>query len=290
MHLYPKGKASDGIDVTGEWRWNKGIATTAGAPTKQAATKDPGMHPQALGALHDGMIAPFVPYSIRGAIWYQGESNAGQPGEYRELMPLLIESWREDFGDHLAFGIVQLAAFKAVSDDPNQGDWAHLRDAQLHAVRTVPNTGLAVTTDVGNANDIHPKNKKAVGDRLAGWALHDVYGDEDAVPSSPIQAKATRDGNMVTVTFAHAQGGLKSASGAEDVGGFALAGPNGRFHWAQAKVTGKNSVQVWSNEVPDPAIVIYGWQNNPVKADLVNSAELPASPFRADISAGSSGR
>lgn len=290
MHLSPKGKASDGIDVTGEWRWHKGIATTAAAPVRQATVRNPGMNPQAAGALHDGMIAPFVPYTMRGAIWYQGESNAGQPEEYRKLMPLLIESWREDFGENLAFGIVQLAAFKAVSNDPNQGDWALLRDAQLHAVRTVPNTGLAVTTDVGNAKDIHPRNKKAVGDRLAGWALHDVYGVKDAVPSGPIQVKATRDGDSVTVTFDHAQEGLKSVSGDGEIGGFALAGENGRFFWAEANVADKNSVRVWSNDVPDPAIVIYGWQNNPVMADLVNSAGLPASPFRAEISGESTGQ
>lgn len=271
------------INLAGEWKWHQGVATNLAAPTLATVQmNNPGMNPQAPGALNDAMIAPFVPYTLRGAIWYQGESNSGQPDEYRDLLPLLIKSWREDFGDHLAFGVVQLAAFKATSDDPVQGGWANLRDAQLNTVRTVPGTGLAVTTDVGDAKDIHPKNKKAVGDRLAAWALHDVYGVEDAIPSGPIHSGSTPDGNGMVLNFDHAHGGLSSVSGGEEIGGFAIAGADGRFSWAKAQVTGPNSVRVWSNDVPEPHIVRYGWQDNPVRADLVNGAGLPASPFRTD--------
>ena len=290
MSLSLADGGSNQINLAGNWKWHKGYATTRSAPSMPTTAQNPGMNPQSPGALHDGMIAPFVPYTMRGAIWYQGESNSEQPAEYRELLPLLIESWREDFGDHLAFGIVQLAAFRPESDNPDEGGWAYLRDAQLNTAQTVPNTGIAITTDVGEANDIHPRNKKAVGDRLAGWALHDVYGIDGAVPSSPIQTNVRRDGNAVMVTFDHVQNGLQGAADSAKIGGFALAGPDGRFHWANATIEGKNRVRVWSNEVADPHIVQYGWQNNPTRANLVNSADLPASPFRATIAGGSSGR
>ena len=270
------------IELAGDWKWKRGIATKDSGPNRVAAPINPGMTPQSAGTLHAAMIAPFVPYTLRGAIWYQGESNAGQPDEYRDLMPLLIESWREDFGDHLAFGIVQLAAFKAVSDDPVEGQWALLRDAQLETARNVPNTGIAITTDVGNATDIHPKNKKAVGDRLAGWALHDVYGIKRAIPSSPIHSGTRTKGDTMVLRFDHAAGGLSNENGGEKVDGFAIAGADGRFVWADAVVTGPNTVEVRSNEVPEPRIVRYGWQNNPVRADLVGGTGLPASPFRTD--------
>ncbi|MDG2030595.1 MAG: sialate O-acetylesterase [Phycisphaerales bacterium] len=270
------------IELAGDWKWKRGVATTNSGPNRVTEPINPGMTPQSAGTLHAAMIAPFVPYTLRGAIWYQGESNAGEPDEYRDLMPLLIESWREDFGDHLAFGIVQLAAYKAVSQNPDEGDWAYLRDAQLEAARTVENTGIAITTDVGNATDIHPKNKKAVGDRLAGWALHDVYHRENAIPSSPIYRSAQTEGGMMMLSFDHAQGGLRSSDGGKKIDGFAIAGPDGSFVWADAMVTGPETVQVWSNEVPDPRIVRYAWQNNPVRANLVGGTGLPASPFRTD--------
>lgn len=270
------------IELAGDWKWKRGVATTNSGPNRLAGPINPGMTPQSAGTLHAAMIAPFVPYTLRGAIWYQGESNAGQPDEYRDLMPLLIESWREDFGDHLAFGIVQLAAFKAVSQNPDEGGWAYLRDAQLEASRTVENTGIAITTDVGNATDIHPKNKKAVGDRLAGWALHDVYHVQSAVPSSPIHNGMQSEGNAMVLSFDHAQGGLSNRDGGKKLDGFAIAGADGRFVWAEAVVTGPNSVKVWSNGVPEPRIVTYGWQNNPVRANLVGGTGLPASPFRTD--------
>jgi sialate O-acetylesterase len=270
------------IKLAGDWKWKRGVATTNSGPNQVTETTNPGMNPQSAGTLHAAMIAPFVPYTLRGAIWYQGESNAGQPDEYRDLMPLLIESWREDFGDHLAFGIVQLAAFKAVSQNPDEGGWAYLRDAQLEAARTVENTGIAITTDVGNATDIHPKNKKAVGDRLAGWALHDVYNVQSAVPSSPIHSGMQSEGNAMVLSFDHAQGGLSNSDGGKKLDGFAIAGADGRFVWAEAVVTGPNTVKVWSNGVPEPRIVRYGWQNNPVRANLVGGTGLPASPFRTD--------
>ena len=273
----------EALDLRGPWRWRRGYATNRTVRPRVDAPSNPGAQPTAYGALNDAMISPFVPYSIRGAIWYQGESNAGQPEEYRELLPLLIESWRGDFGEEMAFGIVQLAAFKAPSPDPDQGGWATLRDAQRHAHETVPGTGLVVTTDVGDARDIHPRNKKAVGDRLAGWALHDVYGIPEAVPSGPIAVAARLQGPEVLVEFSHARGGLMAAGGGRHPGGFALAGPDGRFRWAEATIEEPGKVRVVANGITEPVLVSYGWQDNPVRADLVNGRMLPACPFKLRV-------
>ena len=275
----------DRIDLRGPWKWRVGLATNRTVNSGIRPPVNPGEQPTAYGSLNDGMINPFVPYQIRGAIWYQGESNAGEPEAYRALLPLMIESWREDFGDEMAFGIVQLAAFKKTSDDPDQGGWAHLRDAQRHAFATVPNTGLVVTTDVGDAADIHPRDKKTVGDRMAGWALHDVYDVDEAVPSGPIARNAIRSDHTVLVNFEHCRGGLTTTKGRREAGGFALAGPDGRFFWATATLTGKKQVRVESNDVPDPRIVSYGWQDNPARADLMNASGLPACPFKLEVQA-----
>jgi len=296
MTLTPMGKDIEGLDLRGTWRWKEGVASTLTTNLDAGAMTRPGMTPQSPGTLHDAMISPFVPYGVRGAIWYQGESNSSQAEEYRELLPLLIESWREDFGSHLAFGIVQLASFKQTSDDPDQGGWAELRDAQLHAFKTIPGTGLAVTTDVGDANDIHPRRKKPVGERLGWWALHDVYGKDSFTPSGPIALKAVADGNKVVVTFDHAEGGLfvptpervrDSPAFAGDwrvPQGFALAGDDGVFHWAESRfIRSLNRVELFSNEVQVPRIVSYGWQDNPVRANVTNSAGLPAAPFKIPV-------
>ena len=273
------------LDLRGPWQWKAGLQTNRTVESRMPQPINPGAQSSEYGALNDAMISPFVPYAIRGALWYQGEANDEQAEEYRELLPLLIESWRSDFGEDMAFGIVQLAAFRATSQDPDQGGWAHLRDAQRHASETVPNTGLVVTTDIGDAGDIHPRNKKDVGDRLAGWALHDVYGNDENVPSGPIARSATRSGGGVLVNFKHCRGGLSVAQGGGNPGGFALAGPDGRFFWADATVIGKNQVQVESNRVPDPRIVSYGWQDNPVRANLMNASGLPACPFKTEVGA-----
>ena len=141
-------ESGESIDLSGRWKWRAGLPTTKTVGSSVTLPINPGETETAYGSLNNGMINPFIPYSLQGAIWYQGEANEHQADEYRSLLPLLIESWRADFGDHMAFGIVQLAAFRAASDDPDQGGWAHLRDAQRHAFETVPNTGLVVTTDV----------------------------------------------------------------------------------------------------------------------------------------------
>jgi len=164
------------ISLAGEWSSQRGLQFGGDfggeRPTRPA---HPDQNPTSPGVMFDAMLRPFVPYAVRGAIWYQGESNAGEPEEYRTLLPLMITSWRMAWGENLPFGIVQLAAYKAPSDDPNQGGWAYLRDAQRHTHLTTIETGLVVTTDIGDAEDIHPRNKQEVGRRLALWVLARIH-------------------------------------------------------------------------------------------------------------------
>ena len=238
------------------------------------------------------MLSAFTPYAVRGAIWYQGESNSGEPDAYKEFLPLLIADWQREFKrEQFPFGVVQLAAFKPhAPNEPAQGGWAFLREAQSHAARTVPNTGLAVTTDIGDARDIHPRNKQDVAKRLALWALATVYGKDVGAWSGPTYAGMTpvtrRDGTRaLLVNFDHADGGLQTRDG-KPVGGFAVAGSDGVFHWAEAEIleesNGKGQVLVFSEVVKEPLAVRYAWQDNPITANLVNAAGLPTDGFRSD--------
>jgi sialate O-acetylesterase len=233
------------------------------------------------GQMFNAMIEPVTPFAIRGAIWYQGESNAGEASKYAEQLTQLIGAWREEFKrDAMPFGVVQLAAFQEVSDDPAQGGWSDLRVAQAAVSRAVPKTGLAVTLDVGDAKDIHPRDKRTVGQRLANWALAAEFGR--AIPaSSPVAVAiepATVDGaKALRVRFEHAEGLAARAASQPD--GFGIAGADGRFVWAKARVDGQ-SILVWSPDVAEPVEVAYAWQNNPVRANVVNGAGLPAGPFR----------
>ena len=233
------------------------------------------------------MLAAFTPYAVRGAVWYQGESNANQPDAYAEFLPLLIADWQREFKrEQFPFGIVQLAAFKPFTpNEPAQGGWAFLREAQSHAARTVPNTGLVVTTDIGDAKDIHPRNKQDVAKRLALWALATVYGKNVGSWSGPtfesMKKLTLKDGTKaLEIKFNHAEGGLKTRDG-KAPGGFAIAGSDGVFHWATARIF-KGNVIVFSPNVADPIAVRYAWQDNPVNANLVNAAGLPADGFRSD--------
>ncbi len=242
--------------------------------------------------LYNGMIHPLVPYALRGVIWYQGESDAGRAEHYRTLFPALIGDWRERWdAPGMPFLFVQLANHMAPADEPTDTPWAHLRDAQLHTLRTVPNTGMAVAIDIGDAKDIHPRNKLDVGERLARWALADTYG-RDVVRSGPIYnpAELGKSDREFLLTFEHAQE-LKTRDGGP-LKGFTAAGENGVFVSADAtivKVAGRPAVEV---TVPDGAIegpivaVRYAWANNPTDANLVNEEGLPATPFRTDSFAG----
>jgi sialate O-acetylesterase len=268
------------IALAGSWMWKRGSEQGGRVGPLPPSGES---HPQAqfgsFGAMWNGMMAPVAPYAIRGAIWYQGEANADRGKEYETLLPLLIASWRERWrSESFPFGIVQLAAFQAASDDPVEGTWARLRKAQLDTALTTPNCGIVVTTDVGDANDIHPRNKRAVGERLASWALATVYGREREW-SGPLYQSASQEGASMAITFTHATG--LAAKGGGPLGGFAIAGADGIFHWADARVDGERVV-VSSPNVPSPREVRYGWSCNPVRANLVNAAGLPASPFATD--------
>lgn len=230
--------------------------------------------PVAPSSLYNGMIAPLVPVAIRGTIWYQGEGNVGSPQLHQKLFPALIRSWREAWGSEFPFLYVQLANHLARKDAPVESYWAMLRESQRLTL-SVPKTAMAVAIDIGDESDIHPKNKQEVGRRLALAAEATVYG-KDRVYSGPMVESMKREGEKLRLTFKHVGGGLvfKDGKGA----GFAIAGADKKFVWAQAKIDG-NSVVVWSPQVSMPTMVQYGWADNP-EVSLYNNEGLPASPFQ----------
>jgi sialate O-acetylesterase len=235
--------------------------------------------PDNAGGLYQSMIAPLVPYAIRGAIWYQGERNAkSNATAYAERLPGLIRGWRKVWGQgEFPFYYVQLPNFKTPQSKPVEDDgWVLVQEAMLKTL-AVPNTGMAVTIDVGDAKNIHPTNKQAVGKRLALWALGKTY-EKDIVCCGPIYKSAARKGSTIVITFDHVGGGLVAKGGA--LKGFAIAGADKKFIWADAKIDGETIV-VSSPKIKTPAAVRYAWAPNP-KCNLYNKAGLPASPFRTD--------
>jgi sialate O-acetylesterase len=277
---YPEAKAKFD-EAMAKWREASKAATDAGQkpPT-------PPREPQGGGAfgapacLYNGMIAPITPYTIRGAIWYQGESNAGQARLYRKLFPTMILSWRRAWGDEFPFLFVQLANYNArklpPSDQPQDSQWAELREAQAMTLE-LPRTGMAVAIDIGEPNDIHPKNKQEVGRRLALAAEATVYY-RDQEFSGPLFAGAQVEEGKMRLSFRHSDG-LKAKDGGK-LKGFAIAGSDKKFVWANAVIDGDHIV-VSSPEVPEPAAVRYAWADDP-ECNLVNATGLPASPFRSD--------
>lgn len=229
--------------------------------------------------LYNGMIAPLIPYAIRGAIWYQGESNASRAEQYHSLFPDLIRNWRRDFGQgDFPFLCVQLAPFKVIKSQPGESDWAELREAQLLATKVLPQVGMAVITDVGEEHDIHPTKKEPVGKRLARAAEGIAYG-EKIVYSGPIYRRVKFAGGRAIVSFDHVGRGLISRGGS--LKGFTICGPDKKFYWALAEIQPDNTVAVWSPNVAEPIAVRFGWADYPV-VNLWNEDALPASPFRTD--------
>jgi sialate O-acetylesterase len=246
-------------------------------PRRPRAPTDPRVSPHRPANLYNGMIAPLVPFAVRGAIWYQGESNAGRAEQYRTIFPTMIRDWRRTWGrDDLPFLFVQLANFKKASDVPGDSAWAEIRDAQAFTLRTVPATGMAVAIDIGAANDIHPRNKQDVGRRLALWALARTYG-RDLVCSGPVYRGSTRRGNEMVIAFDHVGAGLVADG---ELRGFAIAGADRVFTWGTARIEG-DTVVVSHPDVAEPASVRYAWADNP-PCSLRNAEGLPASPFRTD--------
>lgn len=229
-------------------------------------------------ALYNAMIAPLIPYGIKGVIWYQGESNADRAFQYRSLFPSMIKDWRSRWnqGD-FPFLFAQLANYEQRNTTPQESQWAELREAQRMALH-LPNTGMAVTIDLGDAEDIHPRNKKPVGQRLYTAARHIAYHLE-GVHSGPVFDYFTTENEKIRLYFTQTGSGLQSKTG-ETLAGFAIAGHDKKFYWAEATLEGQ-TVVVKSSKVKHPAAVRYAWDKNP-PCSLYNAEGLPASPFRTD--------
>jgi sialate O-acetylesterase len=274
---YPLAKANYD-QQSAQWEKDAEKAKSEGQepPRRPRAPLGPD-HPHRPAGLYNGMIAPLIPYAIQGAIWYQGESNAGRAYQYRKLFPAMIQDWRQAWGQgDFPFLFVQLANWLEIKTDPVESSWAELREAQSMTL-SLPKTAMAVAIDIGEADDIHPKNKQEVGRRLA-LAARSIYGQE-MVYSGPIYTSMKIENAKIRLHFKYADGGLM-AKGGETLKGFSIAGKDHKFVWAQAKIDG-DTVVVWSDAVPDPVAVRYAWADNPV-CNLYNNAGLPASPFRTD--------
>ncbi|HEX5026146.1 MAG TPA: sialate O-acetylesterase [Agriterribacter sp.] len=231
--------------------------------------------------LFNAMVNPLIPYAMAGVIWYQGESNAGRAYQYSKAFPLMINDWRSRWkqGD-FPFYFVQLASFNAGNGNSEKGSsWAELREAQTNTL-ALPNTGMAVTTDIGNATDIHPKNKQDVGKRLAAIALHNTYGSNN-VYSGPMYESMKTDGNKVTISFTHTGSGLMVKDKYGYLKGFEIAGADKQFHYAKAYIDGSNVI-VFADEVTSPVAVRYGWCDFAGDDNLFNKEGFPAAPFRTD--------
>ena len=268
----PIGLLSTNVGGTAAQRWTpKEVLQSAPELQKYGEEKN-------ASDLYNAMIHPLLRFGIKGAIWYQGESNAGQAYRYRVLFPAMIKSWRDGWkqGD-FPFLFVQLAPFMKIEDQPQDSAWAELREAQLMTLSKSPNTAMAVITDVGDEKDIHPKPKKPVGERLALAARALAYGEKIEY-SGPVFESMTTSGERAILRFKHADDGLQVRG--EKLTGFAIAGEDKKFHKAEATIEG-DTVIVRSGEVSQPVAVRFGWANYPV-VNLWNKAGLPASPFRTD--------
>jgi len=254
----------------------KAKADSKPAPKAPQMAQMPGSGPNTPTVLYNGMIAPLIPYAFKGAIWYQGESNAGRAWEYRTLFPAMITDWRKAWKSDFPFLFVQLAPYQTAAKEPGNHNWGELREAQLYTQQTLKGTGMAVITDAGEA-DIHPKAKKPVGERLAWIARANVYG-EKIEPYGPIYKSKKVEGNKVVLSFDHLGGGL--AAKGDKLTGFSVCGADGKFVWADAAIEG-DTVVVTSDKVAAPTEVRFGWAVFPV-VNLFNKAGQPATPFRTD--------
>lgn len=275
MNVAPASSPRAAKSLAGNWRYKPAI------DLKEA----PALPPRPAGEqntptmLYNAMIHPLIPYRIKGAIWYQGESNAGRAYQYRTLFPAMIQDWRNQWDSGIDFYFVQLANFMEIQNDPaEQETWPELREAQTMAL-ALSNTGMAVTIDIGEADDIHPRNKRDVGYRLAQAALHTSYRNTEVVPSGPLYKSMTVLDGAVHISFDYTGSGLTTTDNAK-LQGFAIAGEDRVFRWADAIIQ-DDKVIVSHPDIPNPVAVRYGWANNPI-VNLYNEEGLPASPFRTD--------
>ncbi|MDP4221976.1 MAG: sialate O-acetylesterase [Bacteroidota bacterium] len=268
---------TDSIDLRGEWLYKVGQVFRPSPEVEPPLV----MQDEPTG-LYNTMVAPLVNYRIKGFLWYQGETNTGKPQEYQYLLPALISDWRTNWQQGtLPFLFVQLPNFMEVRYLPSESEWAELRYGQLKSL-SVPNTAMTVTIDAGEWNDVHPLEKRVVGERLALAARVLAYGDEKIEYSGPIFRSAIKTGDRIIVEFDHTGSGLMIKGGGE-LNYFAVAGSDKKFVWASATIEG-NHVVIKTDEVPDPVYVRYAWADNPEGANLYNMEGLPASPFEVTIS------
>jgi sialate O-acetylesterase len=264
---------NDTIDLKGAWKYKLG-ATMLPLPGQTFVRWKP-------VGLYNAMIAPLKNYSIKGALWYQGESSTKKPSEYFALMETLIANWRAQWHqEKLPFLLVQLANYMEPDSQPVESDWAALRQQQLNTLK-IPNTGMAVIIDLGEWNDIHPLNKYDVGKRLSLQAKKLVYSEKNLVASGPLFKSLEQKENKLILSFSDTGTGLM-AKGGTPLKGFAIAGSDGKFVWAKAIIEG-DKIVVSSDTVAKPVKVRYAWANNPVDANLYNKENLPASPFEAEL-------
>lgn len=265
------------IDLRGEWKYKVGqvfeLRGFGGGGGGFSAQNEP-------SGLYNTMVAPVIDYALKGFVWYQGEANTNKPGEYGELLSALIADWRAKWQEgELPFIYAQLPNFMEVQYSPSESQWAELREQQLR-VLSVSNTGMAVTIDAGEWNDIHPLDKKDVGERMALAAEKLAYGDAALVASGPIYRSADVEEGKIVISFSSVGGGLMAKGGVE-LEQFAIAGADKKWVWANAKIDG-DKVIVWNDEVGHPLFVRYAWADNPEGANLYNREGLPASPFTTE--------
>jgi sialate O-acetylesterase len=267
------------IDLRGQWQYKVGQAY-------QPRGNFEGFYPFSAQneptGLYNTMVAPAIPYTIKGFVWYQGEANTGKPQEYEQLLKTLITDWRNKWHEgELPFLYAQLPNFMEVQYSPSESQWAELRENQRKAL-SVPNTAMAVTIDLGEWNDIHPLNKKDVGERLALLAEKIAYGNKSIVASGPVCESAKADGSKIILKFTNADDGLVSR-GNDGISGFAIAGADKKFVWANVSIQG-DQVIVWSDSITKPVYIRYAWADNPANMDLLYNKEgLPTSPFEINL-------
>jgi sialate O-acetylesterase len=263
---------NDTIDLSGKWKYRVGQVSPVIPPSTTFQYQP--------GGLFNGMIAPLLHYSITGVIWYQGESNTKKPAEYESLFRSVIKDWRTNWSQgEFPFLYVQLANFMQTYEQPSESNWAAVRESQRKTLSTA-NTAMVVAIDVGEWNDIHPLNKKTIGERLALAAEKIAYRKKNIVHSGPILKSYSKHGNKIILTFSNTGSGLVSKGG-QKLKYFSIAGPDKKFVWAEAVIKG-DEIIVWSDQVDHPVVVRYAWADNPEGANLYNVEGLPASPFSTE--------